>query len=367
MVPPPANFCSKDAFVAKLNAAGNALIFSTFLGGNNDESGMSIAVDSSGNAYVVGGTYSPDFPTSNAYQPDCTPNFAGSGCADVFISKLSGLQLPVFTGLPRFIALHPPVGTTGTQTVTISNRGDAALSFSNIAMTGIGFSQTNTCLPSPGSLDPGASCTVSVTFEPTDTSFQAGTLTISDNAYLSPHEAQLAGSGSDYVMGAVPSQATIAAGQSASFTVEAQPVNGFDRAIALSCQGVPRGATCRLASSTLQMDGFNIVTTNVTVTTTARSVASAQRWHLRFALAGSLALMAGLLLPGSRGSRGRRSRSLLGIAGVLLLTVGWSVGCGSSSGGSPPNQGTPPGTYTITVSGTSSGLTHNTPFSLTVN
>ncbi|MBN1331210.1 MAG: SBBP repeat-containing protein [Candidatus Heimdallarchaeota archaeon] len=71
-----------DAFVAKFSAGGS-LLWSTFLGGSNSESGNSIAVDSAGNCYVTGNTKSSDFPTLNAYQ-DIT-----GGDSDVFISKFS--------------------------------------------------------------------------------------------------------------------------------------------------------------------------------------------------------------------------------------------------------------------------------------
>ena len=53
---------SNDAFVAKLNAAGTALIYATFIGGGGADSGRGIAVDASGNAYVTGATDSTDFP-----------------------------------------------------------------------------------------------------------------------------------------------------------------------------------------------------------------------------------------------------------------------------------------------------------------
>ena len=73
-----------DAFVAKLNAAGNALVYSTYLGGSAEDSGQGIAVDSLGNAYVAGTTNSPDFTVRNAFQP------ALNGQAnDAFITKLN--------------------------------------------------------------------------------------------------------------------------------------------------------------------------------------------------------------------------------------------------------------------------------------
>jgi hypothetical protein len=72
-----------DAFVTKLSGAGNALLYSTYLGGNAEDTAAGITVDSSGAAYVTGTTYSTNFPTSGAYQS----TNAGSG--DAFVTKLS--------------------------------------------------------------------------------------------------------------------------------------------------------------------------------------------------------------------------------------------------------------------------------------
>jgi Beta-propeller repeat len=74
-----------DAFVTKLNPAGSALVYSTFLGGFSFDSGLGIAVDSNGNAYVTGETMSPNFPTTlGAFDP--TFNF---GQDDAFVTKLN--------------------------------------------------------------------------------------------------------------------------------------------------------------------------------------------------------------------------------------------------------------------------------------
>jgi hypothetical protein len=73
-----------DAFVLKLNAAGSALVYSTFLGGFNLDDGMAIAVDGTGSAYVSGETEAVNFPTTTGAF-DRTIN----GAFDTFVTKLN--------------------------------------------------------------------------------------------------------------------------------------------------------------------------------------------------------------------------------------------------------------------------------------
>ena len=57
--------------MTKLSAAGNVLLYSTYLGGDGPDVGLGIALDSAGMVYVTGSTGSADFPTKNAYQGTC--------------------------------------------------------------------------------------------------------------------------------------------------------------------------------------------------------------------------------------------------------------------------------------------------------
>lgn len=57
-----------DAFVAKLDSVGASLLYSTYLGGNSDDFPRGIAATASGQAFVVGSTFSANFPLANAYQ-----------------------------------------------------------------------------------------------------------------------------------------------------------------------------------------------------------------------------------------------------------------------------------------------------------
>ncbi len=76
----------KDVFVAKLNIAGNGLVYSTYLGGSNYDIGTDIAVDAVGAVYVTGSTDSPNFPTLNPYQGTLQGGSPFGG--DVFVTKL---------------------------------------------------------------------------------------------------------------------------------------------------------------------------------------------------------------------------------------------------------------------------------------
>jgi hypothetical protein len=74
-----------NAFVAKLNAAGSALVYSTYLGGSMIDNANAIAVDSTGAAYVAGYTYSSNFPTVAALQP----TLLSSSGTNAFLTKIN--------------------------------------------------------------------------------------------------------------------------------------------------------------------------------------------------------------------------------------------------------------------------------------
>ncbi len=85
-----------DLFVTKINPSGSALVYSTYLGGNNFDRGQGIAVDASGSAYVTGLTQSPDYPTQSFFQDTFL------GVVDVIVTKVnpsgSGLVYSTYIG-----------------------------------------------------------------------------------------------------------------------------------------------------------------------------------------------------------------------------------------------------------------------------
>lgn len=77
------NAAGRDVFVSKFNSDGTNLLYSTYIGGNNNDVGLSVALDEPGNAYVTGLTYSTDYDTT----PETFQTILAGGM-DLFVSKV---------------------------------------------------------------------------------------------------------------------------------------------------------------------------------------------------------------------------------------------------------------------------------------
>jgi hypothetical protein len=179
-----------DAFVTKLNVAGSALVYSTYLGGSNYDYGTGIAVAAAGNTYVAGVTYSSDFPTVNPLQSNCD-NCVAATTSDAIVAKISPADVPGVSLTPANLTFAgQTVGLTSSpQIVTLRNVGSAPLSIDRIFANG-DFAQTNTCA---SDILGGGSCTIEVTFTRTATGTRTGSITITDNAAGNPHTVSLTG------------------------------------------------------------------------------------------------------------------------------------------------------------------------------
>ena len=104
-----------EAFVFRLDAAGSALAYSTYIGGNDNDIGNGIAVDGAGNAYIAGETRSVNFQTLGARQP------ATGGSSDAFLTKLTP------AGALAFATYHGGTGQDYATAIAVDSGGRAHL------------------------------------------------------------------------------------------------------------------------------------------------------------------------------------------------------------------------------------------------
>jgi hypothetical protein len=178
-----------SAFVTKVNTNGSTLVYSTYLGGIGELTSnyegifyvvapvLGIALDSSGNAYVTGRTGSYNFPTMNPLQPFLT------GIADAFVAKISAAPSAITLSPLHLDFRNQPTGVTSDpQVSTLNNTGSTSLTIPSVSVTGTNsgdFAQTNNC---GASLQPGTSCSITVTFTPTAVGNRSAVVKIVDSA-----------------------------------------------------------------------------------------------------------------------------------------------------------------------------------------
>jgi hypothetical protein len=277
---------------------------------------------------------------------DPSPQFAtltGTGTANAPVAILTptsldfGSQLVTTTSSPA-------------KTIMLKNNGNLVLNIASITSSG-DFAETNTC---GASLPAGMTCTISVTFTPTATGARTGTITVTDNANGSPRTVPLTGTGSDFTVTA-PASVMVPRGSSQMFNVTVTPVSGFNQAVALTCTGAPVKTTCTPNPTSVTPDGTNPITSQVTVTSMSllpsvpkQPLPPSNRQIVLFAM--GLALLAMVFAA-------RRLRTRIGLAGAMLVVFA-VAGCGS--GGHKTVTGT------LTLTGTSGGVTHSATVALTV-
>ena len=148
-----------------------------------------------------------------------------------------------------------PINTTSSpKSVTLSNTGTASLSISGIT-TSSKFAVTSGTNACDSNLAAGSNCLIYVTFTPTATGTQSGTLSITDNASGSPQSVPLSGTGTDFSVSASPSSRTVRSIDSTTFNVTVGAVSGFTGTVGLSCSGVPANATCSFSPASVVLNG----------------------------------------------------------------------------------------------------------------
>jgi hypothetical protein len=180
----------QNAIVFELNAAGSALVYSTYLGGTKSDSGEDIALDPLGNAYIASFATSTNFPITPAGFQQSWAGRRGS-----VVAKIAP-QSFVTVSQPAVAFYKHPVGTTSAPVKrTLTNIGTTSVAISRIYIVGANsgdFAETNNC---GAVLAAGTNCKISITFTPTAVGARRGALVISDSDAASPQAIALMGTG----------------------------------------------------------------------------------------------------------------------------------------------------------------------------
>lgn len=344
----------------------------------------------------------PDVPVNAFVVDPLFPNslYAGTDIGVFNSSDGGGTWTPYGTGLPRVavfdmainnVTRNLRIATHGRgiwEIATVKPPGAVALIASNISpATGASVTltanvaQNSSGVPATGTMtfNDGTTALTAppVTLDATGAaSFQASFATGTHNitAAFTSGDANYSNATSevvtlnvgppDYALNLPATSATINAGQTSTLSVWVAPQHGFSGTVTFSCSGAPAASTCSISPGSITLSGGTAANSTMTITTTARAIASAA--PPRGGFGGrllSLGLLAvGLVVAGSSRKEQRWQPVCLMIAVAVL--AGGMVACGGSS--APPPTGTPAGTYAITITATSGGTSHQSTISLNV-
>ena len=181
-----------DAFVTLLDTVKNAVVYSTYLGGNGPDFGQGIAVDSTGDPYITGSTSSTNFPSTsppNSVSITAAPYQSSlkGEAGNAFVAKIDSGDNPNISINPYSLSFGSETlsVTSPLQQIYIVNPSTEPLDITNIQVGEVSnsvtiFTETDNCV---GTLPPGGGyCIMNVAFTPGVTGSETDNITITDNA-----------------------------------------------------------------------------------------------------------------------------------------------------------------------------------------
>ena len=284
--------------------------------------------------------------------------------------SLSGVGVqPQLTVAPSAFSFgNVLVGNSQTLALTLTNVSAADVNALQIGISAGDFTAASTC--GPVTLTANSSCSVNVTFTPSQPGPRTGMLTISSSDPASPLQVTLTGNGQQSgsftltVNGGLSGSATVLYGVAANYALAVTPVNGFTGSVALTCtpKSIVAYTACSINPSTVTLTNGVVNATATITTVTAVDTAADRRPDWKAAVLCSIPVFA---LASVR--RRQWAAGLLLAIGLFSLLL--SAGCGSGVKGDTRLRYAAPGTYQFTISAASTtGVTaqQSVPVTLTI-
>lgn len=191
-------------------------------------------------------------------------------------------------------------------------------------------------------------------------------------AAITPTTAATSGAAADFSLSVTPSTATVTSGQSSTFMVTVGGMSGFNSAVALACSGEPASATCAFSPTSVTPASGGTATSTLTLSTKVYTPPHGYN-RIAFLPPGTITpirlLFVGLVVIAvlRRGQAGRVQARTVPFAAASILLAALCLLSLDGCGGSYSAMGTPPGTSTMMVTGTSGGISHSANVTLTVH
>lgn len=353
-----------DAFITALNSSGSAAIFSTYWGGTGADEATAVALDPIGDAYLTGRTQSRDFPATDGFQA------SPGGGADAFVTEINGRGQIVYSSY---------LGGSG-------NENSYAGSVSQPAIGGI-------------AVDAGGNAYLAGNTNSVDFPLVAALQAIYGGGNADAFLARAGATDAGFSLSASPVNLVTSAGSSAASSVSLTSFNSpFGENVTLSCAGLPADTICSFSppSGTPGIAGFNSTLTVSTSSTTAvgsyalslvaasgttsesRSLnLTVNDFHISVS-----ALTEDTINAGSSATATVTLNPINGFAGAVALSCGVELPAGVTCSFNPPGIAGGSGTSTLTVSttrsaalgpaafnvvGAADSTIHAAPLTLTIN